>query len=62
LYEHNDQKPAGAQLPLWYLRKNKEQEFWNLIYYLNEYQLPFEFILPYENDSLSKDFDGYQRE
>lgn len=23
--------------------------FWNLIYYFNEYHLPYEFILPYED-------------
>ena len=23
------------------------EKFWNLIYYFNEYHLPFEFILPY---------------
>ena len=26
---------------------NHQQNFWNLIYYFNEYHLPFEFILPY---------------
>ena len=59
LYEESYHKAPGAQLPLWYLRKIKETVFWNLVYYFNEHQLPFEFILPYESDSLSKDFDGY---
>ena len=27
--------------------KEHSQNFWNLIYYFNEYHLPFEFILPY---------------
>lgn len=39
-----------GQLPLKVLRQEKEQLFWNLVYYLNEYQLPFEFILPYESN------------
>ena len=32
------------------------------MYYFNEYLLPFEFILPYEPDQLSKDYDAYKRE
>ncbi len=30
-------------------KKNNEL-FWNLVYYFYEYALPFEFILPYEQD------------
>lgn len=25
-----------------------KMRFWNLIYYFNEYHLPYEFILPYD--------------
>jgi len=39
-------------LPLDYMRVNKEQDFWNMVYYFNEFNLPFDFILPYENDEL----------
>ena len=28
--------------------------FWNLIYYFNEYHLPYEFILPYEDKTFEK--------
>lgn len=31
------------------MRQSNKHIFWNLIYYFNEYQLPFEFILPYED-------------
>ena len=33
------------------LRKEEANKlrFWNLIYYFNEYHLPYEFILPYED-------------
>ena len=30
------------------LRETNKQVFWNLIYYFNDYVLPFDFILPYE--------------
>jgi hypothetical protein len=33
------------------LRFNK-QLFWNLIYYFNDYMLPYDFILPYEDTHL----------
>lgn len=36
------------------IRECNKQIFWNLIYYFNEYQLPFEFFLPYED---TKSFD-----
>jgi hypothetical protein len=31
------------------MRGFNKQLFWNMIYYFNEYQLPFEFFLPYED-------------
>lgn len=49
-------------MPLNYFRQMKESDFWNLVYYFNEYLLPFEFILPYESDMLGKEYDGYKRE
>ncbi len=36
------------------MRSADEHIFWNLIYYFNDYHLPFEFLLPYEN---TKTFD-----
>ena len=39
--------------------KNK-QLFWNLIYYFNEYHLPYEFILPYEDKSFERDLRRYE--
>ena len=36
------------------IRLNNKHIFWNMIYYFNDYQLPFDFILPYED---SKEFD-----
>ena len=47
LFKIKDKELQG-QVELKDLRKNHENLFWNLVYYLNEYQLPFEFILPYE--------------
>jgi hypothetical protein len=47
LFKIKDKELQG-QVELKDLRKNYENLFWNLVYYLNEYQLPFEFILPYE--------------
>ena len=44
------EKEQIGQLLLRELRKDHEHLFWNLVYYLNEYQLPFEFILPYESN------------
>jgi hypothetical protein len=36
------------------LREFNKQIFWNMVYYFNEFQLPFEFFLPYEDN---KSFD-----
>lgn len=36
--------------------------FWNLVYYFNEYLLPFEFVLPYESDRELTEFEAYKRE
>ena len=36
--------------------------FWNLIYYFNEYHLPYEFILPYEDKTFEKDSKKYKYE
>jgi hypothetical protein len=49
LFKIKDKELQG-QVELKDLRKNHENLFWNLVYYLNEYQLPFEFILPYESN------------
>ena len=37
-----------------FLRGSNKHIFWNMIYYFNDYHLPFEFILPYED---TKSFD-----
>jgi hypothetical protein len=31
------------------IREENGKIFWNLIYYFNDYHLPFEFLLPYED-------------
>ena len=36
--------------------------FWNLIYYFNEYHLPYEFILPYEDKTFEKESKDYKKE
>jgi len=36
--------------------------FWNLIYYFNEYHLPYEFILPYEDTEFVTEFKEYKKE
>ena len=36
------------------MRESNKHVFWNLIYYFNDYLLPFDFILPYEDN---KEFD-----
>ena len=43
-------------------RSNKRNEvrFWNLIYYFNEYHLPFEFILPYQDKTFDKQMKKYK--
>ena len=41
-------------------RESHEQLFWNLIYYFNEYHLPYEFILPYEDKQFEKDLKKYE--
>lgn len=33
--------------------------FWNLIYYFNEYHLPYEFILPYEDKQFERELKKY---
>ena len=55
-------KELNGQVQLKDLRKNHENLFWNLVYYLNEYQLPFEFILPYESNVQQLKFDSYKKE
>ena len=56
------EKDYASQVPLKLLRKKHDHIFWNIVYYLNEYQLPFEFILPYESEEQQKKFDDYKRE
>ena len=34
------------------MREYNKQIFWNMVYYFNEYHLPFEFFLPYEDTKL----------
>ena len=34
---------------------NNAQRFWNLIYYFNEFHLPYEFILPYEDKQFERE-------
>jgi hypothetical protein len=34
------------------IRQFNKHLFWNLVYYFNDYHLPFEFILPYEDTRL----------
>lgn len=41
------------------LRQDNKQMFWNLIYYFNDYHLPFEFVLPYED---TREFDRQYEE
>ena len=41
-------------------RKEHTEKFWNLIYYFNEYHLPFEFILPYQNKNVDKYLKKYK--
>ena len=62
LREANSSRQAGDQLSLMYLRTQKEQQFWNLIYQFNEYMLPFELFLPYEVDPLTREFEVFKRE
>ena len=33
------------------LRRFNKQIFWNLLYYFQEYKLPFDFMLPYEDST-----------
>lgn len=45
--------------------KNSEEGmplFWNLIYYFNEYSLPFDLILPYEEDTFEKEYREYRKQ
>lgn len=40
------------------MRTDNKNLFWNMIYYFNDYFLPFDFILPYEDTT---EFDrGYE--
>jgi len=50
------------KLDLGHLRKDQSntKRFWNLIYYFNEYHLPFEFILPYEDKQFERDLKKYE--
>ena len=33
--------------------EESKQRFWNLIYYFNEHHLPYEFMLPYQDQRLA---------
>jgi hypothetical protein len=52
----------GDLVPFLYLRQQHQSVFWNLVYYFNEYLLPFEFVLPYESDRELTEFEAYKRE
>ena len=45
------------------LRDTNKQVFWNLVYYFNDYVLPFDFILLYDETppEVEKDFDMLKR-
>ena len=44
------------------LREFNKQIFWNMIYYFNEYHLPFEFFLPYEDTkTFDQEYDELKR-
>jgi molybdenum cofactor biosynthesis enzyme MoaA len=47
------------KLDMQMMRQVNKHLFWNLIYYFNEFQLPFEFFLPYED---TKTFDQQYEE
>jgi hypothetical protein len=53
---------GGRQISLNQLRTNEvnKEIFWNLIYYFNEHSLPFDCILPYEDDGFGKRIDKYK--
>ena len=48
-----------VELDLITLRTNLDYKviFWNLIYYFNEHTLPFDCILPYEDDEFQDSFN-----
>ncbi len=41
-------------------KAENEESFWNLIYYFNEYRLPYEFILPYKDKKFEKYLKSYE--
>ena len=44
------------------MRGANKHIFWNLVYYFNDYHLPFEFILPYENtQAFDHEYDELKR-
>ena len=43
------------------LGEQGKQRFWNLIYYFNEYHLPYEFILPYECKQFERELKRYEQ-
>ena len=59
-----DDKEVDFHADLVDLRTNYEimDIFWNLIYYFNEYHLPYEFILPYEDKTFERDSKKYKSE
>ena len=49
-----------VDLSLFRSEEQNKQRFWNLIYYFNEYHLPYEFVLPYEDKQFERDFKRYE--
>ena len=49
-------------MPLEVLRREARDEFWNLMYYFNEHQLPYDFMLPYENDDQARELHNMLKE
>jgi hypothetical protein len=40
------------------LRAKNVKIYWNIIYYFHTFDLPFEFLIPYEDKTLFKDFQS----
>ena len=49
LYETRLEQSNGETFDLMILREINKQIFWNCIYYMIEYGLPYDFLLPYED-------------
>ena len=56
----NDKWDFKVDLNLFRSKEKNKQRFWNLIYYFNEYHLPYEFVLPYEDKQFERDLKRYE--